>query len=89
MVGQGTLKLLENALVALKRDTIVNGIISINPRLDEEILSLKSGPLHGVPIIVKDCIATKNWVTSCGSKQMERNTPDVRFFITDLSLTPI
>ncbi|MHA2248903.1 MAG: amidase [Candidatus Kariarchaeaceae archaeon] len=62
----------------------INAIISLNPnalaearKLDE--LTLKNeilGPLHGLPVVIKDSIETKDMYTTAGSKQLEEYLPD-------------
>jgi amidase len=67
-----------------KKGPAINSIIAINPkaleaaeRLDAEFV--RSGlvrPLHGIPIVLKDNIETKNMPTSGGSLSLEGYRPD-------------
>ena len=60
-------------------DKKVNSIINLNPNLDEEIKDIqKNSILKGIPILIKDCFQTKNWVTSAGCKKYINNIPNVK-----------
>lgn len=66
-----------------KYDSIINAITIINPNaletaaeLDEERLQKgPRGPLHGIPIIVKDNYDTYDMPTTAGSKSLEGSIP--------------
>jgi len=66
-----------------KRGPALNALIEINPRalaradeLDAAFAeSGLSGPLHGIPMIVKDNYDTHDMVTSAGSASMEESIP--------------
>lgn len=55
---------------------LVNAVVSINPHLISEVkeyLSLQNGVrkgLTGIPILIKDSLATKNWITTSGATQL-------------------
>jgi len=68
----------------------LNSIIQINPdiiqtakKLDKELHSGKSrGPLHGIPIVLKDNIDTKDMFTTAGSKALAGSIPPDDAWIT-------
>jgi Asp-tRNA(Asn)/Glu-tRNA(Gln) amidotransferase A subunit family amidase len=67
-----------------KNGPALNSIASINPKALEEAKSLdterkekgKRGPLHGIPILVKDNYETRGMPTEAGSKTLEGYAPD-------------
>ena len=66
-----------------KRGPALNAIIEINPRALERADELDAafaasgfvGPLHGIPMIVKDNYDTHDMVTSAGSASLEASIP--------------
>ncbi len=63
----------------------LNSIVTVNPRAEEEAARLdaafvrsreRSGPLHGVPIVVKDQVETAGVTTTFGSIAAEGYVPD-------------
>ena len=70
-------------------DDVLNTIITLNPdaldradELDDELAdSGPVGPLHGVPIILKDNLDTADMPTSAGSKILEDSVPPEDAFI--------
>lgn len=69
----------------------INAIISINPQALQDADALDtllqrtgklSGPLHGVPVLLKDNINTHNWATTAGSASMANYMPATDAFIT-------
>lgn len=69
----------------------INAIIMTNPRAMSEAAELDrvfkekgefSGPLHGVPVILKDNVETFDMPTTAGSKSLEGFVPDEDAFIT-------
>lgn len=58
----------------------VNAVVSINPNLISEAknyLSLQSGVrkgLTGLPILIKDSLGTKNWITTSGATLLATHT---------------
>lgn len=68
----------------------INAIILTNPRVLEEADRLDrilketgklSGPLHGIPVMLKDNVDTFDMVTTAGSKSLEGYIPDDDAFI--------
>src|SRR5439155_2729278 len=64
---------------------IINSIITVNPRVVEEAEQLDadlaragelSGPLHGIPVVVKDQVETKGIMTTFGSIAADGYVPD-------------
>src|SRR6056297_2224607 len=68
----------------------LNSMIYINPeametarKLDEELQAgNKRGPLHGIPIVLKDNIDTNDMPTTAGARAMEGSIPPEDAFIT-------
>ena len=68
----------------------LNSVIYINPKAMERARELdrelqegnKRGPLHGVPVILKDNIDTGDMPTTAGARPMEGSIPDNDAFIT-------
>lgn len=68
----------------------LNSVLHVNPlaldiakELDEELLSgSKRGPLHGIPVLLKDNIDTHDMPTTAGANIMEGSVPDQDAFIT-------
>lgn len=69
----------------------LNAIILVNPRALEEADRLDAlyketgrlaGPLHGIPVLLKDNVDTKDMVTTAGSLSLEGFVPDEDAFIT-------
>ena len=53
-------------------------------QVDEEIAQgIDRGPLHGIPIGLKDVFSTKGIRTTCGSKIFEHNVPDLDSAVTE------
>ena len=70
----------------------LNSVIELNPdaldiaeQLDKEReKALIRGPLHGIPVLIKDNIETKdNMMTTAGSLALEGNYPDKDAFVID------
>ncbi|MEP6990025.1 MAG: amidase family protein, partial [bacterium] len=61
----------------------INAMIRLNPRAHEEAVALDAarraghvrGPLHGIPIILKDNYDTKDEITSAGSLALATHQP--------------
>lgn len=61
----------------------INSVISLNPEVEAQAAALDAhlaehgakGPLHGVPILVKDQIDVAEMPTTCGSVLFEHNRP--------------
>ncbi len=69
----------------------INAIIMVNPnareeadRLDRELANrgVLSGPLHGIPVMLKDNVNTYDMPTTAGSASLEGYVPDEDAFIT-------
>lgn len=68
----------------------LNSLISTNPHalkvadsLDQELQEgFARGPLHGIPVILKDNIDTENIATTAGSRALEGSYPDDDAFLT-------
>jgi amidase len=68
----------------------LNSMIYINPKamdvarqLDEELQAgTKRGPLHGIPVVLKDNIDTYDMPTTAGANIMKGSVPDQDAFIT-------
>lgn len=69
----------------------INAIILVNPKALEEADRLDdllkrsgslSGPLHGIPVMLKDNVNTYDMPTTAGSKSLEGYVPDHDAFIT-------
>jgi len=66
-----------------KKGPAINSVISINPNALEEAAELDRkfreagliGPLHGIPVLLKDNIETKNMPTTGGSLSMQGYQP--------------
>ena len=67
----------------------LNAVITVNPKAMEEAEALDRalaqgqvrGPLHGIPILVKDNVETAGWVTTSGSLSLEDYVPARDAFI--------
>lgn len=88
-------QLVEQYLVHIERydqqGPCINAIISINPQALPEADALDAllqrigklnGPLHGVPVLLKDNINTQSWATTAGSAAMANYIPTADAFIT-------
>lgn len=61
----------------------INSVILLNPKAREQAAELDAeraaghvrGPLHGIPILLKDNIGTRDVATSAGSQALARNIP--------------
>ena len=61
----------------------LNAIVTLAPRAIEKAKELEArimqgetvGPLCGIPVTIKDTIATKGLRTTCGSKRLDQNVP--------------
>lgn len=69
----------------------INSVILVNPRALEEARELDrryreegkfTGPLHGIPVLLKDNVNTKDMATTAGSKSLEGFVPERDAFIT-------
>ena len=68
----------------------LNSVLHVNPlsldiakELDQELRSgEKRGPLHGIPVLLKDNIDTHDMPTTAGANIMEGSVPDQDAFIT-------
>ena len=74
-----------------KQGPSLNSIILINPRAREEADKLDedfkktgklSGPLHGIPVLLKDNVDAYGMPTTAGSLSLEGNIPECDSFIT-------
>lgn len=72
-------------------DELFRSIILINPKALEEAERLDQhlkengkliGPLHGIPVMLKDNVDTKDMITTAGSASLEDNQPAEDAFIT-------
>lgn len=87
-------KLVENYLARIEaydqQGPKLNSVISINPKALDEAEALDrnciarglSGPLHGIPVLLKDNINTHDMPTTGGSLSLEGFTPEQDAFIT-------
>src|SRR2546428_8769357 len=74
-----------------KKGPTINAIITVNPRALEEANRLDAalktsrfiGPLHGVPIIIKDQADVKGMPTTLGSVLFKNYYPDRDAFVVD------
>src|SRR5207244_2311585 len=74
-----------------KKGPAINSIITINPKALEEADRLDAafkksgltGPLHGIPVIVKDQFDVKGMPTTLGSVLFKDYYPDRDAFVTD------
>lgn len=84
-------KYLERIEAYDKKGPKLNSIIMNNPNVIEEAKELDKqfakkglvGPLHGVPILLKDNVDTNDMPTTGGSKSLEGYRPDKNAFIVD------
>jgi len=68
----------------------LNAVITINPKALEEAAALDAkfrtsgpaGPLHGIPVLLKDNVNTKDMPTTGGSRSLEGYVPPTDAFIT-------
>jgi len=68
----------------------LNAVITVNPRALEETAALDAkfkksgpvGPLHGIPVLLKDNVNTKDMPTTGGSRSLEGYIPPTDAFIT-------
>jgi len=68
----------------------LNAVIYVNPKALEEAAALDAkfkksgpvGPLHGIPVLLKDNVNTKDMPTTGGSKSLEGYIPPTDAFIT-------
>jgi amidase len=76
-----------------KSGPALNSMITVNPgaidtalKLDEELKNgNRRGPLHGIPVVLKDNVDTKNMPTTAGARAMEGSVPpDDAFIATKL-----
>ncbi|MDD2363583.1 MAG: amidase family protein [Eubacteriales bacterium] len=74
-----------------KKGPSINAIIMTNPRALEEAAELDryliekgelTGPLHGIPVLLKDNVQTFDMPTTAGSKSLEGFMPEEDAFIT-------
>lgn len=96
LAGELTCRQLAEAYLARidayeKNGPAVNAIILINPRALEEADRLDAalkdtgaltGPLHGIPVMLKDNVDTWDMPTTAGSASLENFVPDDDAFIT-------
>ena len=74
-----------------KKGPSINSIISLNPKALEDADKLDAafkasgfvGPLHGIPIIVKDQVDAKGMPTTLGSVLMKDYRPEKDAFVVD------
>lgn len=67
-----------NSMIAVNADAM-----EIARELDEELQNgNKRGPLHGIPVVLKDNIDTNNMPTTAGARPMEGSLPPDDAFIT-------
>jgi len=84
-------KYLERIEAYDKKGPKLNSIIMINPNVIQEAKELDKqfakkgliGPLHGVPILLKDNVDTNDMPTTGGSKSLEGYIPNKNAFIVD------
>jgi Asp-tRNA(Asn)/Glu-tRNA(Gln) amidotransferase A subunit family amidase len=71
-------------------DDILHSVILVNPKALEEAEKLDQyleekgafiGPLHGIPVILKDNVDTKDMQTTAGSKSLEGYVPEKDAFL--------
>jgi len=68
----------------------LNAVITVNPKARKEAARLDAkfrktgpaGPLHGIPVLLKDNVNTKDMPTTGGSKSLEGYVPPKDAFIT-------
>lgn len=73
-----------------KRGPAINAVITVNPRAlelaDELDAKLRrrglTGPLHAIPVLLKDNIQTKDMPTTAGSQSIAGYTPPADAFVT-------
>lgn len=85
-------KLIQAYLERIERyDNKLKSIILVNPnaldqadRLDKALKEKEDlvGPLHGIPVMLKDNVDTKDMITTAGSSSLEDNQPVEDAFIT-------
>jgi amidase len=74
-----------------KRGPMINSVITINPKALEEASALDAaykrsgpvGPLHGIPVAVKDQMDVAGLPTTVGSLVLKDNIPPRDAFVTD------
>ena len=72
-----------------KRGPAINAILTLNPKALEvarsfdRILAQRGfvGPLHGVPVVLKDNYETAEMATTAGSKALEKSIPSTDAFV--------
>lgn len=73
-----------------KQGPAINAVITLNPKALEEARALDAerkagkirGPLHGVPIVLKDNIDTFDLPTTAGSQLLEGSIPPMDAYVT-------
>ena len=73
-----------------KQGPTINAVITLNPKALEEAKALDAerkagkirGPLHGIPIVLKDNINTFDLPTTGGSQMLEGSIPPADAFVT-------
>ena len=87
-----SLELVQDCLTRISRNAHLNAFITVVEdvaceqarKADEEMASgVHRGPLHGIPVALKDVFVTKGIRTTCGSKLFEKYVPDYDSAVTE------